>query len=178
MERLFDFELKIYNKRINAIEKNIKRACERLLRLKGDNLILVIGNIVSKEIKANCFETYGINIWDVKNLLWLFEEYSDIKNEFISLLTYSVDDLQLEIPERNYLKENKSKKGENMGRTVKRYTTGKRIFLRNMKRICTEILKNVLGEYLSLWAVQEHSNDGLYCFDLCCKIKWGESGFL
>ena len=76
------FELKIYNSDY-AIEKNIKRACERLLRLKGDNLILVIGNIVSKEIKANCFETYGINIWDVKNLLWLFEEYSDIKNEFI-----------------------------------------------------------------------------------------------
>lgn len=36
------FELKIYNSDY-AIEKNIKRACERLLRLKGDNLILVIG---------------------------------------------------------------------------------------------------------------------------------------
>ena len=80
------------------------------MRLKGDNLILVIGNIVSKEIKANCFETYGINIWDVKNLLWLFEEYSDIKNEFISLLTYSVDDLQLEIPEPQLFEEKQIEK--------------------------------------------------------------------
>ena len=37
--------------------------------------------------------------------------------------------------------------------------------------ICIEILKNVLGEYLGLWKVQESSNNGLYRFDLCCKIK-------
>ena len=105
------FELKIYNSDY-AIEKNIKRACERLLRLKGDNLILVIGNVVSKEIKANCFEVYGIHIWDVKNLLWLFEEFSDIKNEFISLLTYSIDDLQLEIPEPQLFEEKQIEKRE------------------------------------------------------------------
>lgn len=51
------FELKIYNSDY-AIEKNIKRACERLLRLKGDNLILVIGNIVSKEIKTSVYKGY------------------------------------------------------------------------------------------------------------------------
>ena len=80
--------------------------------LKGDNLILVIGNVVSKEIKANCFEVYGIHIWDVKNLLWLFEEFSDIKNEFISLLTYSIDDLQLEIPEPQLFEEKQIEKRE------------------------------------------------------------------
>lgn len=59
-----------------------------------------------------------------------------------------------------------------MGRTVKKYTTWKRIF-KEYEKICTEILKNILGEYLGLWAVQEHSNEELYCFDLCCKIKNG-----
>ena len=44
---------------------------------------------------------------------------------------------------------------------------------REYENICTEILKNVLGEYLGLWAVQERSNNGLYRFDLCCKIKNG-----
>ena len=34
-------------------------------------------------------------------------------------------------------------------------------------------MKNVLGEYLGLWVVQERSNNGLYRFDLCCKIKNG-----
>ena len=31
----------------------------------------------------------------------------------------------------------------------------------------------MLGEYLGLWKVQESSNNGLYRFDLCCKIKNG-----
>ena len=166
------FELKIYNSDY-AIEKNLKRACERLLRLKGDHLILVIGNVISKEIKENCFETYGIYIWDVKNLLWLFEEYSDIKNEFISLLTYSIDDLQLEIPEPQLFKEKQiEKKERTWEERLKDIQPGKEFF-KEYEKICTEILKNVLGEYLGLWAVQEHSNDGLYCFDLCCKIKNG-----
>ncbi|VUX15675.1 DNA cytosine methyltransferase [Blautia obeum] len=166
------FELKIYNSDY-AIEKNIKRACERLLRLKGDNLILVIGNVVSKEIKANCFEVYGIHIWDVKNLLWLFEEFSDIKNEFISLLTYSIDDLQLEIPEPQLFEEKQIEKRERTWEErLKNIQPGKEFF-KEYEKICTEILKNILGEYLGLWAVQEHSNEELYCFDLCCKIKNG-----
>ena len=104
------------------------------MRLKGDNLILVIGNVVSKEIKANCFEVYGIHIWDVKNLLWLFEEFSDIKNEFISLLTYSIDDLQLEIPEPQLFEEKQIEKRERTWEErLKNIQPGKE-FLRNMKR--------------------------------------------
>ena len=34
-------------------------------------------------------------------------------------------------------------------------------------------MKYVLGDYLTLWAEQQKSNDGLYRFDLCCKIKSG-----
>ena len=60
---------------------------------------MAVANIISEKVKDENFREYGIYIWDVRNLLWLFEEYSDIKDEFISLLTYSVDRLQLEIPE-------------------------------------------------------------------------------
>lgn len=36
-------------------------------------------------------------------------------------------------------------------------------------------MKHVFGENLSLWRTQQKSNDGLYRFDLCCKIKHGEN---
>lgn len=39
--------------------------------------------------------------------------------------------------------------------------------------INTAILKYVLGDYLTLWNVQEKTNNGMYRFDLCCKIKSG-----
>lgn len=39
--------------------------------------------------------------------------------------------------------------------------------------LCIDILKYVLGDYLTLWNVQETANNGMYRFDLCCKIKNG-----
>lgn len=43
------------------------------------------------------------------------------------------------------------------------------------EKVCIEILKEVFGESLTLWAEQRKSNQGLYRFDLCCKIKHGEN---
>ena len=39
--------------------------------------------------------------------------------------------------------------------------------------VCIEILKYVLGDYLTLWYVQKNTDHGMYRFDLCCKIKSG-----
>lgn len=70
------------------------------------------------------------------------------------------------------MKKNKSKKERTWEERLKNIQPGKEFF-KEYEKICTEILKNILGEYLGLWAVQEHSNEELYCFDLCCKIKNG-----
>lgn len=168
------FELKIYNSNY-AIEKNIERACAYLVSLKAkEDLILVVGNIVSKEIVEKYFEKYKIHIWTLSNILWLFEEYPDIKNEFISLLTYSVDDLKLEKPCHSLFQEQRNKKNEGTWKyKLLAIKPGKGERSKEYEDICIEILKNVLGEYLGLWKVQESSNNGLYRFDLCCKIKNG-----
>ena len=168
------FELKIYNSNY-AIEKNIERVCAYLVSLKAkEDMILVVGNIVSKEIVEKYFEKYKIHIWTLSNILWLFEEYPDIKNEFISLLTYSVDDLKLEKPCHSLFQEQRNKKNEGTWKSkLLAIKPGKGERSKEYEDICIEILKNVLGEYLGLWKVQESSNNGLYRFDLCCKIKNG-----
>lgn len=85
----------------------------------------------------------------MKNLLWLFEEFSDIKNEFISLLTYSIDDLQLEIPEPQLFEEKQIEKRERTWEErLKNIQPGKEFF-KEYEKICTEILKNILE---SIWA--------------------------
>ena len=90
----------------------------------------------------------------MKNLLWLFEEFSDIKNEFISLLTYSIDDLQLEIPEPQLFEEKTNrKKGREHGkkRFKKIIQPGKKNFFKgNNEKICTEILKNITWRVFGL----------------------------
>lgn len=42
---------------------------------------------------------------------------------------------------------------------------------RQYEEICIEILKYILGDYLTLWYEQENTDNGMYRFDLCCKIK-------
>ena len=167
------FKLKFYNSEY-AIEKNIKRNCERLFACKKDNtVILVIANAVSKEIKEKYYDLYGIYIWDVKNLLYLFDEYVDIKNEFIALLTYSINDLQVESPELQLFEKRPSGKNEKTWEErLNEIQPGKKDS-KEYEKICTEILKNVLGEYLTLWSEQKPSNGGLHRFDMCCKIKNG-----
>ena len=46
------------------------------------------------------------------------------------------------------------------------------------EKVCIEILKYVLGDYLTLWYAQENTDNGMYRFDLCCKVKAGANHFL
>ena len=33
-------------------------------------------------------------VWDIRNVLWLFEDYPELKNELISILNYSVENIE------------------------------------------------------------------------------------
>ena len=167
--RTFYFEIKY------ALTSRAKNLLERLSELKEIGIpVVVIAEELSGEDKKALFEEYGVRIWDVANLLWLFEEYPDIKNEFVAFLEDSTDHIRPEKPDIEILQkltETKTSELDFKERLLKIIPGNKQF--REYETICTEILKYVLGEYLTLWEEQETSNDGLYRFDLCCKIKNG-----
>ena len=72
---------------------------------KSDRPVLVFTNEVPNQIKLNYLEKHHILIWDVQNLLWLFQEFEDIKSEFIALLDYSVSDIEPAPPNPNLFQE-------------------------------------------------------------------------
>ena len=169
------FNLKFYNSDF-LMKQNLQKLCSRLSKKErpdGGSLILVVANIVSDEIKESCKAEFGIFIWDIRNLLWLFEEISVIKNEFIALLNYSVESIELERPVPPIF-DNSEEKTENcsLKEKLQRIKPGLEQY-QQYEDVCVEILKYVLGDYLTLWNVQEKTNNGMYRFDLCCKIKSG-----
>lgn len=169
-------EAKLYTDNI-AIERKVMHICEQFPAIQNDLegfSMLIIGNIVGENVKQKCKEKYGIYIWDVGNLLWMFDKYNDIKNEFVSLLGYTVDDLMPKKPEA-YLFDVEYETGTNMDLLykLKQIKPGKEHFA-EYQNVCVEILKYILADYLTLWKEQEESNNGLYRFDLCCKIKHGK----
>lgn len=170
-------ESKFYTDNV-AIESKITRICERFPMIKKDLegiYILIIGNIVGERVKQKCKEKYGIYIWDVENLLWIFDTDNNIRNEFVSLLNYTIDEIVPQKPEPFLFDiENKTDSEINLMRKLKQIKPGREHFT-EYQDICVEILRYILADCLTLWKKQEESNNGLYRFDLCCKIKHGVS---
>lgn len=168
-DRTFYFEVKY------ALTSRVKSIFERLSVLKETGIpVLVIAGEISCEIKNSFFEKYGVHIWDVTNLLWLFDDFPDIKNEFIAFLEHSTDHIEPTAPDVEILQRLPEPKPTELDlkERLLKITPGTKQS-RDYESLCTEILKYVLGDYLTLWEAQETSNDGLYRFDLCCKIKNG-----
>lgn len=158
-----------------ALTSRVKILLERLSERKETGIpIVVVAEELSGEDKKAVLEKYGVRIWDIANLLWLFEEYPDIKNEFVAFLEDSTDHIRPEKPDIEILqKQVEAQTAEpDFKERLLKIIPGNKQF-REYETICIEILKYVLGEYLTLWEEQETSNDGLYRFDLCCKIKNG-----
>ena len=139
-------------------------------------------------------------------VLWMFEEFPDIRSEFVSMLNYTLGDVVPERPElefkRKEYSEDNAKEGQeqedswerekmkgvqeqceskeneespvNFREQLAAIPPGKEnLAPYKYEEVGTAILKCVFGDYLTLWERQERSNDDLYRFDLCCKIKHG-----
>lgn len=174
------FELKLYHNSI-AISSKISSACKQISILNKEEIpILVVANELSNTIKSQCLEKYGIYIWDVGNLLWLFEEFPELKSEFVAFLDYTVDNIEAIKPTFTFAIDTSSAsstKSEpesvpDWEQKLSKIKAGKKDF-QSYENLCIDILKYVLGDYLTLWAEQEYSNNDMYRFDLCCKIKTG-----
>lgn len=190
------FEVKMYSDAARIATLNRLQAYMRLYNLHADKReaedipekrtdfktrkIYVIANIVSDEIREQYIKA-GIGIvWDIRNILWLFEEYPELKSELISILNYSVEAIEPEkpepflFPERRIFEELPKREAvaEDYAEQLKRLGTGTDFFVQ-YENLCVSILKYTLGEYLTLWKQQSGTEEGLHRFDLCCKIKNG-----
>lgn len=100
----FDFALRHSHQRL-YIELNYSRSrfipslkiekfCKLLrARSKDGEMLLVLASEVSENFKQECWKQFHIHIWDIKNLLWLFSEFEEIRSEFVALSDYATGDI-------------------------------------------------------------------------------------
>ena len=141
--------------------------------------ICVVANLVSNETKRKYEEAKLGYVWDIRNVLWLFEDYPELKNELISILNYSVENIEPERPEPFIFEESSQMENTDPESVADSYIaqlkvleTGSAAF-KKYEELCVSILKYILGEYLTLWEQQKTTEEDLYRFDMCCKIKNG-----
>lgn len=141
--------------------------------------IIIIGAKLTQ--KSRCLvEKIGSNIilLDIQNLLYIIQKNENIKNNLISLLEFSTNDILPEKPNTLIFDTftAKTKTNEEIGIQLKTrinnwsnsnpYT--------EYENLCYETLHFLFNDELSLWHKQETSNSELYRFDLICKIKDGD----
>lgn len=132
--------------------------------------VLVIFAVVSEKSKQKYTSRYNdIAILDLANLLYIVNG-TELQDELISLLPFSVDHIE---PVENNLDLGwlcHSDEATALLCQLDNCIAGKE-GAKDFEDICTELLKYIFADDLSLWKKQAKSNDGLYRFDLLCRIK-------
>lgn len=173
---IFKVILKFYSGDVGT-ETKLLAVGERISSITladNENYIIIVGNIISTKLKERMKRDFKIHIWDVKNLLWLFEEFPGIKSEFVSLLSYTISGVEPQETELNIF-EKKPQKLYNLDlqERLRKIRPGKEE-AQNYEILCAEILRYIFSEDLEFFEEQKKSNDGLYRFDYCGKIKVGQ----
>lgn len=161
------------NENENALRTRLIKACERSAEFrKHGTSILAVFNDVPIEVKEHCLSEYSVEIWDIHNLLWMFENYPSLRKDVIASFHYSVEKIQPIPPATTFLKTRKDQDSQEhpLIQKLAKIKAGKEEFSK-YETVCVDIIKELFGEYLVISNPQETSSDGLYRFDLCCKIK-------
>lgn len=135
------------------------------------NLVLIVSCVLDEKIRKPLRELYpNVMFIDIANLLFAVQDDEELKNNLMSSLPYTLDDVkpvegQLEL--RWLIHSNYT---ENLIKEMRLCKEGK-LFARTYEEMCHKLLKNVFSDDLALWKEQEKSNLKLYRFDLICRIK-------
>lgn len=139
----------------------------------GEIGLLITNAICTPQCKSEALEK-GIIILDIANLLYLIQPNSDLYQKFLELLDFSVAKISPVAPSIPFdfagkIFEDDNKK-INWKQKFEDIEPGKSQFSK-YEKVCTDALKLLFSDYLSIWEEQQKSNDDLYRFDLICKIK-------
>lgn len=139
--------------------------------------ILVVANIFSHQAQQFIKDNKNIIALDIRNLLYIVQNNEFLKSQLLSVLEYSVDEIEPvepkklteyfetmnDVADEKIIIENLIKEVENWQVTER--TSGE------YEDLCIRVLKNLFVTDLGLWSEQQRSNEDLYRFDLICKIK-------
>ena len=150
--------------------------------------ILVIGAVMRRQRKA--LKKYeSLVLIDIQNLLYMVQNQNEQKLQLLSALEYSVDLLLPEKPDlaiaATILLTSPDDPGYEDSDEIRARNRldGLITLLSNWDRassestdyedVCCNVLNRLFADDLALWQAQKKSNDGLFRFDLICKIKNG-----
>jgi len=166
-------EVKFYSGIQAGSLSRYRRSIDRLVNVsKEKNAIpvLVISALVSDDMRKEYEMNYrDLIIIDIANLLYAVE-FSNNKDELISILPFSVDQIEPEEGQLNLTWLAHSYTDDSLIEELNNCKVGNEGAFK-FEEICFKFLHHVFSDDLALWKKQKKSNKNLYRFDLLCRIK-------
>lgn len=153
----------------------------------NSRFILVIANELSENGWELLEHKKDIVVVDIGNLLYIVQYDEVLKSQLLSLLEYSIGDIEpkeplkllelMEIAPQNRNEvidiDEKLKDNDIIEKLIEEVINWKPETRKSFEyeNLCTRILNNLFASDLTLWSEQQKSNENLFRFDLICKIK-------
>ena len=135
--------------------------------------ILVSAYIVEEKRREYYQKRYPeLILIDITNLLFTVKYSTELYNELVAILPYSVDSIE---PQEGFINLDRLQHDDYTKSLIKEMElcqSGRSTFT-EYEKLCCKLLKNIFSDDLALWREQQKSNKDLYRFDLLCRIKDG-----
>lgn len=154
----------------------IEKSIEQIYNIaQGNGMIpiLVSANSITEKKREYYIEKYPeLVLLDISNLMFAVRYNTELTNELIAILPYSVDDIN---PQEGFIEIDYLQHDDYTNSLISEITLCRagRANFNTYEKLCYKLLENIFSEDLALWQEQQKSNSDLYRFDLLCRIKDG-----
>ena len=155
----------------SPIQDNAVRQIHTIAKECNAEAILVTIYELEDKKRAYYENTYsGVVLIDISNLLFAVQNCTELQNELMSILPYTVNDIE---PKEGFIHIDCIKHNDYTRALIKEMELCEagRGFATTYEKMCHKLLKNVFSGELDLWKEQQRLNSDLYRFDLLCRIK-------
>lgn len=155
----------------SPIQDNAVRQIHTIAKECNAEAILVTIYELEDKKREYYENTYsGVVLIDISNLLFAVQNCTELQNELMSILPYTVNDIE---PKKGFIHIDCIKHNDYTRVLIKEMELCEagRGFATTYEKMCHRLLKNVFSGELDLWKEQQRSNSDLYRFDLLCRIK-------
>lgn len=155
-----------------VIDKAIERICAIAEAYKMVPVLVSAYGVEEKKRECYQKEHPELILLDISNLMFAVKYSTELTNELIARLPYSVDNIN---PQEGFVKIDSLQHDDYTNSLIKEISLCKsgRTTFNTYEKLCHKLLENVFSEDLALWREQQRSNKDLYRFDLLCRIKDG-----
>lgn len=177
---------------LNKAISNIIKSKQYLNKSENIKFILVILTSVNCKYKTEVYINYGIEIWDINNIIYFCLENKELYDYLVQLIPYNINDIEpLPVDFRNnsqpveqtttVINNNQLQKDSELdliNRLSKCKPGNNDKASIEYENICTDIITYLFEEKFNKFSVQHKTQDNLFRMDLICSLKgtndfWG-----